>query len=65
MPPCKATIKETGPCYAVLKTADGKHFSIGSPAAKEEVIQFLQTMKEGQTYHLPEHFLDFQKKRKE
>ena len=64
MPPCKATVEEHHSCYSIFRTDDGKQFSIGSPAAKREVVQFLQTLKDGQTYKFPSVFLDYQKNKK-
>ena len=61
MSPCKATVEERQPCYSIFRTADGKKFSIGSPAATREVVQFLGTLKEGQVYKFPGTFLDYQK----
>ncbi len=63
MPPCKATVEEHHSCYSIFRTADGKKFSIGSPAATQDVVQFLQTLKNGQTYKFPSVFLDYQKKK--
>jgi len=61
MSPCKATVEERHPCYSIFRTADGKKFSIGSPAATQEVVQFLGMLKEGHNYKLPGVFLDYQK----
>src|SRR6266498_1897347 len=61
MPPCKATVAEHHGCYSVFRTADGKKFSIGSPAATQDVVQFLQTLKNGRSYEFPSVFLDYQK----
>jgi hypothetical protein len=60
MSPCKATVEERHPCYSIFRTAGGKTFSIGSPAATQEVVQFLGTLKEGQRYKFPGVFLDYQ-----
>ena len=49
MPPCKAAVEEHHSCYSIFTTSDGKKFSIGSPAATREVVQFLQSLKTGQT----------------
>src|SRR5262245_37861008 len=62
MPPCKATVEEREPCGSMFTTADGRKFYIGSPAAPPEVVQFLQTLKDGQTYEFPGVFLNYQKK---
>ena len=59
--PCKATVAEHHACYSIFRTADGKRFSIGSPAATPEVVQFLGTLKEGHAYKFPGVFLDYQK----
>ena len=61
MSPCNAAVEERQPCYSIFRTADGKKFSIGSPAATREVVQFLGTLKEGQVYQFPGIFLDYQK----
>jgi hypothetical protein len=61
MPPRKARLEERGPCYAVFRTADGKEFSIGSPVARSQVVEFIGSLKEGESYRLPEAFLEFQK----
>ena len=62
MPPCKATLEQQQPCSSIFRTADGRKFNIGSPAATPEVVQFLQTLKQGQTYEFPGVFLNYQKK---
>lgn len=64
MPPCKATVEHTFPCYSLLRTADGKKFCIGSPGAKLEVLHFLDALKDGQIYKFPDVFLDYQKNSK-
>jgi hypothetical protein len=64
MLPCKATVEESHGCYSVFTTADGKKFSIGGPGATKEVVRFLQTLKDGESYELPGAFLDYQKKKK-
>ena len=61
MSPCKATVEEHHPCYSIFRTADGKKFSIGSPAASQHVVQFLGTLKQGHAYRFPGVFLDYQK----
>jgi hypothetical protein len=61
MSPCKATVEERHPCYSIFRTADGKKFSIGSPSATQEVVQFLGTLKEGHAYEFSGVFLDYQK----
>jgi len=62
MPSCKAMLEHDGTCVFTFRTADGKKFWIGSPASKQDVIQFLQSLKVGQTYELPKAFLDYQKR---
>jgi hypothetical protein len=62
MPACKATVEEQQPCCSLFRTADSRKFYIGSPAAGREVVQFLQTLKEGQIYEFPGVFLHYQKK---
>lgn len=61
MSPCKATVEERHPCYSILRTADGQKFSIGSPAATQEVVQFLGTLNDGHAYKFPGVFLDYLK----
>ncbi len=62
MPPCQATVECVGARDACLTTADGRMFFIGSPAAPPEVLQFLRTLNDGQTYEFPAAFLAHQKK---
>src|SRR6266568_5116194 len=59
MPPCQATVDEHNSCYSIFRTAEGKKFFIGSRAATPEVVQFLKTLKNGQTYEFPGAFLDY------
>jgi hypothetical protein len=61
MPPCKATVVHTYPCYSLLRATDGKKFCIGSPGATPEVGNFVETLKDGQTYKFPAAFLTYQK----
>jgi hypothetical protein len=61
MPPCKATVVHTYPCYSLLRATDGKQFCIGSPGATLEVGNFVETLKDGQTYKIPGAFLTYQK----
>ena len=61
MSPRKATVLEHNGCYSMFSTADGKKFSIGSPAAVSQIVEFLNTLKEGTTFELPRAFLDFEK----
>ena len=63
MSPCRATMEERQPCYAVFRTVDGKRFAIGSPAATADVVQFLGTLHEGEFYAFPRVFVDYLKNR--
>ncbi len=63
MPACEAVVVERGPCYVQLKTADGNAFLIGSPGAGDDILQFLEVLKEGQTYKFPQTFRNYQKQR--
>src|SRR5262245_1487722 len=56
MPHCKVTVEENSVCYSVFKTTDGQQFSIGGPSARQEVVQFLQTLTNGQTCEFPTVF---------
>jgi len=60
MPPCKAKVVHTYPCYSRLRATDGKEFCIGSPGASPEVSRFLETLKDGRTYRFPDAFLAYQ-----
>ena len=61
MPSCQATVVRIFPCGASLVTEDGRGLSIGGPGAAGEVVGFVQTLEEGQTYVLPDAFLNHQK----
>ncbi len=61
MPACKATVVDHAACYSVFRTATGKEFTIGGPAAAQEVVHFLGTLKDGQAYEFPSVFVDYQK----
>ena len=61
MPPCKAIVGHPGIHWSHFTTTDGVKFCIGSPGATQEVRLFLQTLKERQTYKLPDAFLAYQK----
>lgn len=61
MSPCRATLEERQPCYATFRTADGKRFAIGSPAAPSEVVRFLGMLYEGESYAFPDVFVDYLK----
>jgi len=56
MPVCEAVVVERGPCYVRLRTVDGRGFLIGSPAAGEDIVQFLYVLKDNRTYKFPETF---------
>jgi hypothetical protein len=60
MPRCKAVVVERGPCYVQLRTAQGEVFLIGSPAASLDLVQFLNELKETETYKFPETFQKYQ-----
>lgn len=59
MLPCTATIAKRAPCYVVLKTPDGKEFSIGSPGNTPQLDRFIGFLKEGKPYKFPEVFFEF------
>lgn len=64
MPPGKATVEHTETFWALLKTADGKKFVIGSERGEQEVWHFVGTaLKEGKTYEFPGAFLDYQNRK--
>jgi hypothetical protein len=63
MAPCKAVLEKEGSCVYLFKTGAGQKFYIGSPASPPEVIQFLQTLKPGRTYKVPDAFLAHQRKK--
>ena len=65
LPPFKAVVEQKQPCAAYLKTADGKRLCIGGPGATPEVAGFVQVLQEGQTYNLPEAFLEHRKRQSE
>jgi hypothetical protein len=52
MCPCKA-IHNEAPGFSIFKTPGGKRFFIGSPAARQEVVRFLRTLKERETCNFP------------
>ena len=62
MPSCAAKVEEFGPCFARLSTEDGRVLSVGSPGASPEVVGFVQTLRKGETYLLPDAFMEYQKK---
>jgi hypothetical protein len=61
MPPCKAEVEERFSCCLLMRTADGSKIWLGSPATTPEVLRFIPTLQDGQTYALPNAFLDWQK----
>jgi len=65
LPSFKAVVEQKQPCAAYLKTADGKRLCIGGPGATPEVAGFVQVLQEGQTYNLPEAFLEHRKRQSE
>jgi hypothetical protein len=62
MPSCAAKVEETGPCYARLSTEAGGVLYVGSPGASPEVVGFIHTLQKGQTYFLPDAFMEYQQK---
>lgn len=63
MPLCKAVVVERGPCYVRLITVDGGEILIGSPAAGEDIVQFLYVLKDNRTYKFPETFQKYEEQR--
>ena len=63
MPVCEAVVVERGPCYVHLRTVDGSGFLIGSPAADEDIVQFLYVLKDNRRYKFPETFQKYEKQR--
>jgi hypothetical protein len=63
MPFCRAKVVDRGPCFVSLRTAGGKGFYLGSPNSNPDVTLFLETLKDGKTYVLPDAFLQYQKHR--
>ena len=61
MPPCKARVVQTYPCYSLLRATDGQKFCIGSPGATREVSRFIETLSNTETYSFPDAFLAYQK----
>jgi hypothetical protein len=60
MPASKATVEHKEIYSAVLQTADGRKFTIGSDRGAQEVWHFVAVaLKEGQTYQLPAAFLAY------
>ena len=63
MPVCEAVVVERGPCYVRLRTADGSGFLIGSPAAGEDMVQFLYVLMDNRMYKFPETFQKYEEQR--
>jgi hypothetical protein len=63
--PFKAIVEEKQTCAAYLKTSDDRRLCIGGPGATPEVTAFVQVLQEGQTYNLPEAFLEHRKRQSE
>lgn len=61
MPAVKAALECSAPCYSLFKTTEGKHFAIGNPGSKADVIHFLRSLEDGKTYQFPDVFLEYQK----
>ena len=63
MPKIKATVEDKETFSARLKAEDGRIFVIGSDKGEQDVWHFVATaLKVGQTYELPQAFLDYQKR---
>lgn len=65
MPSCSAKAEAIYPCYARLRTEDGRELCVGSPGASPEVVGFVHTLQQGKTYFLPDAFMEYQKKQQE
>ncbi len=63
MPACRAVVVERGPCYVRLRSMEGNELYLGSPAAGNDVIEFLQGLKDGRTYRFPEAFRRYEEQR--
>ena len=63
MPVCEAVVVERGPCYVRLRTVDGSGFLVGSPAAGEDIVQFLYVLKDNRTYKFPQTFQKYEEQR--
>ncbi len=61
MPPCEAEVEERFSCCVRMRAVDGSRIWIGSPATTPEVLRFLPTLQDGQTYTLPDAFIEWQK----
>ncbi len=64
MPSCAAKVEEIAPCYARLRTEEGRLLYVGSPGASPEIERFVQALEKGQTYFLPDAFMEYQRKQK-
>ena len=56
LPQMRVTVVAIQPCRLFLKTTDGRYLCIGGPASRFGIWNFLKTVKEGQTFLLPEEF---------
>ena len=61
MPRCEVQVDNRSPCSVGLITAEGKRLTLGGPGATPEIAKFLPTFQSGQTYTLPDAFLEYQK----
>ncbi len=60
MPSRHATMLKLCPCFAEFKDSDdGRIFYIGSPGASPNVEGFIGSLKEGQSFFLPDEFMRF------
>ncbi len=64
MPTCRAVVVERGPCYARLRSKEGSELYLGSPGAGKDVMEFVQGLKDGRTYQLPEAFRRYEAQRR-
>ena len=63
IPKCKATVEKITPCSVHLKTDDGQALSLAGPGgADRAILRFMDTLKKGQTYTLPDAFIEFREK---
>jgi len=61
MPAGKATVEHKETFFAVLRTPDGKKFTIGSSRGEQQVWHFVATaLKKGETYEFPAAFLAYE-----
>ena len=60
---CQATVEKITACSVHLKTDDGQAISLAGPGgADRAILRFMDTLKKGQTYTLPDAFIEFRKK---